>query len=550
MKIPRRRFLSSTLTLAAASTLSRSSLLKALPASDPDQTTPTEAELAKDPRRPQYHLLPARNWMNDPNGPIYWKGKYHMFFQYNPHAAVWGDMHWNHAVSTDMIHWRHLPIALAPTPGGPDADGCFTGTAVVNNGVPTLIYTGVKSVPKSESTLDDGHNIYRETQLYATSSDAMLGTWTKRPTPVIATPPPGLKVTGFRDPAPWREPSLAGGQWLMAVGSGIQHQSGMLLLYKSPDLQNWEYLHPLLGGAQTGGSASNPVDSGDMWECPDIFPLGNKHVVIYSTQGKALWKVGQIDPASLTFHEEQSGVLDHGSFYAPKTQLDKSGNRILWGWIPESRPEAEYHSAGWSGLMSLPRELTLGPDGRLRIAIIPQADKLRKHEQKLSLNPAKDGSKELEASARIHDACAELQCTVSPAADGNFAPFSLDLLNTASRTTAPATPTDAGSDATPTTSPTSILSIRYSHANPKELVVDQARLPLSLTPGQPLDLRFFIDGSVIELIACNQAAFTKRFYYPGQTAPEIAISITGDPKAITRLILWPLNPISKDRLTT
>ncbi|PYU76942.1 MAG: hypothetical protein DMG49_00505 [Acidobacteria bacterium] len=78
--------------------------------------------LAADPFRPQYHLLPARNWMNDPNGPIHWNGRYHMFFQYNPNAAVWGDMHWAHAVSEDMIRWRHLPIALAPTPGWDDAD--------------------------------------------------------------------------------------------------------------------------------------------------------------------------------------------------------------------------------------------------------------------------------------------------------------------------------------------------------------------------------------------------------------------------------------------
>src|SRR6266566_6183675 len=79
--------------------------------------------LAADPLRPQYHLLPAKNWMNDPNGPMHWNGRYHMFFQYNPNAAVWGDMHWAHAVSEDMIHWRHLPIALAPSPGQSDADG-------------------------------------------------------------------------------------------------------------------------------------------------------------------------------------------------------------------------------------------------------------------------------------------------------------------------------------------------------------------------------------------------------------------------------------------
>ena len=86
----------------------------------------SSVRLASDPRRPQIHLLPPANWMNDPNGPIYWNGQYHMFYQYNPDGAYWGNMHWGHAVSPDMLHWRHLPVALAPTAGSPDADGCFT----------------------------------------------------------------------------------------------------------------------------------------------------------------------------------------------------------------------------------------------------------------------------------------------------------------------------------------------------------------------------------------------------------------------------------------
>src|SRR6266704_1249689 len=105
------------------------------------------SSIAHDPLRPEYHLLPPHNWMNDPNGPIYWKGKYHLFYQLNPHAAVWGDMHWGHAISTDMVHWHHEPIALAPTPGGADSEGCFSGSAVVEGGVPTFIYTGVQNAP-------------------------------------------------------------------------------------------------------------------------------------------------------------------------------------------------------------------------------------------------------------------------------------------------------------------------------------------------------------------------------------------------------------------
>ena len=104
-------------------------------------------KLASDPLRPQYHLLPAANWMNDPNGPIYWHGNYHVFHQYNPDGPYWGNMHWAHAVSPDMVHWRHLPVVLAPTAGSADRDGCFSGSAVLDRGVPTILYTGVVSTP-------------------------------------------------------------------------------------------------------------------------------------------------------------------------------------------------------------------------------------------------------------------------------------------------------------------------------------------------------------------------------------------------------------------
>ena len=136
-------------------------------------------QIAADPLRPQFHLMPSRNWMNDPNGPIYWKNNYHMFFQYNPDAAVWGNMHWAHAVSPDMIHWKHMPIALAPSFGGYDQDGCFSGSAVNNNGIATIFYTGVKTVPGERATLRDGTHNFQEVQCLATSADADLQTWQK-----------------------------------------------------------------------------------------------------------------------------------------------------------------------------------------------------------------------------------------------------------------------------------------------------------------------------------------------------------------------------------
>ncbi|MBN2309561.1 MAG: glycoside hydrolase family 32 protein, partial [Candidatus Hydrogenedentes bacterium] len=177
--------------------------------------------------------------MNDPNGLIQWKGQYHLFYQHNPGEAVWGNMHWGHAVSADLIHWRHLPIALAPEPDGPDAFGVFSGCAVDNDGIPTLVYTGVAPP---------------ETQCIATGSDDLV-TWTKyEGNPVIAGPPDEFEVTGFRDPKVWRD----GDTWDMVVGSGIEGKGGAVLLYRSPDLINWTYLRPLhIGDADK---------TGPMWE--------------------------------------------------------------------------------------------------------------------------------------------------------------------------------------------------------------------------------------------------------------------------------------------
>ena len=283
MPLSRRSFLALSAAAAAAASLPEDCLGLGW--------APSEQQLAEDILRPQYHLLPAKNWMNDPNGPIYWNGQYHVCFQYNPNGAYWGDMHWAHSMSPDMVHWKHLPIALSPTIGGPDQDGCFSGSAVVDRGVPTFIYTGVAASSPEKATLRDGQHNFRETQCLATSKDPQLLTWQKLPQPVLDSPPAGMQVTGFRDPCLWKD----GDTWYMAVGSGIAKQGGMVLLYRSHDLRSWEYLHPLHSGKWNGKVTPDTVDSGEMWECPDFFPLGGKHVLLYSTERKVYWTVGDYD---------------------------------------------------------------------------------------------------------------------------------------------------------------------------------------------------------------------------------------------------------------
>ncbi len=479
---------------------------------------------ASDPRRPQYHLLPAANWMNDPNAPIYWQGSYHMFYQYNPNGAFWGDMHWGHAVSPDMVHWRHLPVALAPTPGGPDAAGCFSGTAVVDGDRVGVLYTGVVSAPENEATIRDGVHSLKETQCLAFASGRDLTDWTKVPQPVIAAPPAGMDVSGFRDPAPWRQ----GNGWYMAVGSGIRGQGGAILLYRSLDLRHWDYLHVVAGGRGSGANAANPVDSGDMWECPDLFPLSGRHVLIYSSQGKAYWQSGDLDPKALLFHPQRQGVLDYGSFYAPKTQLDRSGNRILWGWVQETRPLAEYRAAGWAGLMSLPRVLMLDADGQLRIRVAPAVDGLRERPLMLRVSASEEQNRQRIAAMHVDGCSGEILCLAKKSAE----PFTLSLIGE-----------DHGS-------PQTWLTVSYDPAHPDLVRLDGKTMPIPLPEKGELTIHMYVDGSVIEVLINEQVAYTKRFYYSGSSAPRIGLRLDGKTASLASLTIWQLSPISANRLTT
>ena len=476
------------------------------------------ARIAADPLRPQFHLLPARNWMNDPNGPIYWDGNYHMFFQYNPNAAVWGDMHWAHAISLDMIHWKHLPIALAPTPGGYDQDGCFTGSAVVFNGTPTLLYTAVKSIPATEATLRDGTHNFLETQCLATSNDPLLRAWSKLPAPVVL-PPKDPKLTGFRDPFLWNESNY----WYMGVGSGQRGEGGRVLLYRSADVRNWEYLHPFASGTWNGKQTSDFVDSGEMWECPDFFRLGSKFALLYSTERKVYWQTGELDTKEMIFHAEKSGFLDYGAFYAPKSQLDAKGRRILWGWIPETRPEVEFSAAGWAGCMSLPRVLSLDTNKDLTMRVIGEIAQLR--EEKFSLPGPENRTpirREALSKIELKNASAEFHLRFKSKS------FHLDLAD----------------------GKAPLLSLSYDPAKTgQELQIGTHSANLPRAGSAEHEIRLFLDGSVVECMADDRVALTTRLYSTNKGGLHLAVS-DSELDAINSLSVWSIRAISPDRLTS
>ncbi|MFP5267283.1 MAG: glycoside hydrolase family 32 protein [Acidobacteriota bacterium] len=503
METTRRRFVIglAAVTATPCSLLARASVGSSL-----------ESRLAADPMRPQFHLLPPRNWMNDPNGPIYFEGHYHMFFQYNPEAAVWGDMSWGHAISQDMLHWRHLPVALTPSPGGPDSFGCFSGSAIAVGPRVYAVYTGTQKSSDALATIRDGANNIQESQCLAWSDDPQLKRWEKDPQPIVARPPAGMRITGFRDPSVWRQ-----GDWYyMTVGSGVESVGGCVLLYRSPvdakrgALKSWEYLHELTGDAWNGRKTSNPCDDGEMWECPELFPLDGGHVLIYSTLGRVFWESGLLNEATMKFTAMQKGELDWGGFYAPKTQQDAQGRRILWGWIQErNRTQAQMRSAGWSGMMSLPRVLSLDADGRLGMRALPRITSLRHGALRIDSEP---GSK----AAVLPKANGEVLASGDKGHD-----FQLRV--------------SVGAD--------EMMSIRYIAASH---VLQAGDREIALSAEDQPRVHLYVDGSVVEAILGGRVGYTKRFYYTG-AAPEIAVRILG--KGALDLQAWKIEPISTNRLT-
>ncbi len=411
--------------------------------------------------------------MNDPNGFIQWKGRYHLFYQHNPNAPTWGDMHWGHAVSHDLIHWTDLPIALAPTPGSYDEAGVFSGCAVDHAGVPTIFYTSTR-----------GSRNEIQTQSIATGSDDLL-TWTKDlRNPILRDVPPDSGQTrDFRDPFVWKEDD----GWYMVLGSRIQDVGGAVFLYRSQNLIDWEYLHPLLIG--------DIKRNGVIWECPNFFKLGDQWMLIVShhtgtATDTVIYFVGSYE--NQRFTPVYEGVLDHASMYAPLTTLDDHKRRVLIGWIREDRPVSECVRAGWSGVQSIPRVLTLDGDNRLRMTPVPELETIRGrlHQLEAAANPPEINLNvlaldiEAEFAPQPDDMCG-LRLVYSPATGEQ-----IDIVYESQRLTVRRTVRDAAG----------ALRTNEQHA------------PHERRANESIRLRVLSDGSVVEIIVNERTSLTSRVY--------------------------------------
>lgn len=301
-----------------------------------------------EPYRPQFHFSPPRNWMNDPNGTVFFRGDYHLFYQYNPQGNTWGHMSWGHATSRDLVHWKHLPLALAEENG----IMMFSGSAVVDErntsglcrqGRPCLvaIYTG--------------HGNGRQTQNLAYSNDRGR-TWTK----YSGNPVLDLGLKDFRDPKVSWNQGL--GQWVMVVALPTEKK---VRFYGSSDLKTWKALSDFGPAGATGG----------LWECPDLFPLPvageakPKWVLIVSVNpggpagGSAVqYFTGDFDGQRFVNDNEGSTTLwaDYGAdFYAATSYAGLADRRVWLGWFSNWRYARNEPTEPWRTIQSVPRELGL-----------------------------------------------------------------------------------------------------------------------------------------------------------------------------------------------
>jgi sucrose-6-phosphate hydrolase SacC (GH32 family) len=342
----------------------------------PDDVTIPAGTFAGDRHRPRYHVMPTAGWMNEPHAPFYHEGRYHLFFQKNPFGPFWHQIHWGHWVSPDMVHWRELPIALAPEDDGLATDGIWSGSAThAADGTPVLFFTA-------------GNDSARPNQRTGMATpcaaggvpDPDLACWKKYPVPVTVQEEGMGRFGEFRDPFVFRD----GGRWFQLVGSNLPGRSGTALVYESSDLRQWTPRGPLFSI-----DAAPYPDFEKTWELPVLLPLGRgsdgrqRHVFLNDVRGQAYYWIGVFDAASARFMPDSEAPrafdLGEGHFSGPSGFVDpKTGRSIVFSIAQGERTLQEERDAGWAHNGGLPIVLSLGDDGDLRLAPIAELAALRR----------------------------------------------------------------------------------------------------------------------------------------------------------------------------
>jgi len=463
-----------------------------------------------------YHIMAPANWINDPNGLVQYKGEYHVFYQHHPYDENWGPMHWGHVKSKDLVHWEHLPIALAPGDVC-DSDGCFSGSAVDNDGELTLIYTG-------HHYTDKENDIFYQNQNIAVSKDGI--TFEKAgENPVIAAPPED-STHHYRDPKVWKHEDT----WYMILGNqSIEEQSGRVILYKSSNLRKWEYVGVL---AQSDGS------HGFMWECPDFFELDGKYILMLSPQGMEAdgdnynnlyqtgYFVGDYNYETNQFQHGSFIELDHGhDFYAVQTFSDDKNRRIAIGWMDMWEADMPTKKDGWCGALTLPRELRLTSDHKILMNPVEELTLLREREHNVCTDKTISGNHLIEETGDLLEINMEFDLSQTSATA-----VGLKLKGIKEEETVVVYDINEQK-----------LMLDCSKSGKKE---DSVRRT-SLQSGSKLSLRIFIDRSSIEVFANEgQTTMTSRIY-PTEERAGIEVFAEGGEVQVSGCKYWNLKDIWK-----
>ncbi len=481
--------------------------------------------LLRDPYRPLYHYVAPEGICApfDPNGAIFWNGRYHLMTIVQTRSEEGGVRHfWAHASSADLVHWRQHPLALAP--GGVD-EGIFSGGASLDpHGTPTITYWGLGE---------------RSGICLATSTDPDLDTWEKSPAnPIIHQTSSGLRVDeegrvmGAADPsAIWVHEGrafLLTGNLLVLREYGLKldqdrHKGDTAYLFVSDDLIHWEYLHPFY----TSNRAWTRDDEDCM--CPDFFPLGDRHMLLFISHNLGCqYYLGRYEDNR--FYPETHGRMTwvDNAFFAPESLLDDRGRRIMWAWIFDGRDPETRDASGWSGTLSLPRVLWLGEDGTLRMAPPEELASLRTDLRSFDDLRVADGA-DLPLLG-VQGTSLELEIEILP---GDAARVGVEVCRA-----------EGGEETT---------AIFYD-AREQTLKVDTTRsslgegpksveaAPFVLAAGESLRLRVFVDRSVVEVFANDRQAVMRRIYPTRPDSTGVRLFSRGGDAIMGRVNAWTMAP--------
>lgn len=303
------------------------------------------------------HLQSPKNWMNDPNGFIYYKGMYHMFYQHFPYAPVWGTMHWGHATSKDLVHWEHTDIAIYPSKHY-DANGIFSGNALEKDGKLYLYYTGIRYPHMNPDNIHiPGNDILEACQALLISEDGISFDNQNGKQCILApsTDDTLMSRANTRDPKVFE----VNGIYYMILGS-TENGEGKLIFFESENAIDFHFRASYQSRA-----------FGSVLECPDLFELDGTYILLgaameYFDDGLAndaqeIYKLCSFEPKTCAFSwESESHFLDYGTdYYATQTTLDADGNRVLIGWMRMPQAKSDAKRGAWSGLMTIPRTLSV-----------------------------------------------------------------------------------------------------------------------------------------------------------------------------------------------